>query len=104
MHFEVDANKLTNLLTAEVVAALGFHYNIQNHMEAIEATEEEDYLVGLGKVIAYNKRNLNLHLQRAAILLQLVGEFDEDSDKLEVYAIEAKVAALKKRFGIKEGE
>lgn len=104
MHFEVDANKLTNLLTAEVGAALDFRYNTQNHMEAIEAAEEEDYLVRLGKAIAYNKREMNLHLQRASILLQLVGDFDEDNDKLEVYAIEAKVAALKKRFGIEECE
>lgn len=101
MKYEIDAGKLVNLLNAEITAALDFNYNIQNHMEAIAAADDEDTLVRLGKAIAFNKRHINLHLQRAAVLLQLVDAFDEENDTLDVYALEARVAALAQRFGIK---
>ena len=104
MIFEVDASKLATMMTNEVNNALCFQKNVQNFMEDFKDAEDEEYMVQLAKGIAYNKRHITLHLHRAAILLQLVGEFDGADDELDVNTIGAKVTAWKQRFEIKDGE
>jgi len=102
MKFEIDGNRLLNLLSKEVNNARKFGYNIQNHMQAIEVADDEDYLVRLAKSIAFNKRHMDTHLQRAAILLNLVKDFDEENNKVELESIEAKLVALRQELSNQE--
>ena len=77
----ITAQQVIAQVNAELEAIDGFQKNIDQHMEALSNAQEEDHMVALAKGIAFNKRWIQIHTERAIAVLTLVGYFKEDHDE-----------------------
>ena len=95
MNVTISAQGLIAQVNAELEAVEGFQKNIDQHMNALSNAQEEDRIVALAKGIAFNKRSIQIHTERANAALTLVGCFDENRDEHTLEVIRNILACVK---------
>lgn len=96
MLMPIEADKLVRRLEEEVQAAQSFERNINNLLEAMKKAEDEKYIRSLADGIAFNKRMMELPLERASAMLEIVEFYNRENDLPTLALIGERLEAFKR--------
>lgn len=94
MIFEIKQETVLTKVDSALDAYQDFTRNIENHLNTMRNVVDEDTAVGLAKSIIYNRQMMQLYLERAAAMLELLGLFDPENDGMEYMTLRDKADAL----------
>ena len=96
--------RLINSVECELSYVQQFKDNVEKGIAGIRSTDDDAAIQAHAKSIAYNKRMMVIHLERAAAMLEVVGCFVQDRDELTPLTIRNRLKMFKVKVGLGDTE
>ncbi len=96
MILNLEVKNLITRIERELKDAEDFQKNVQKTLTAMKELEDFDYLISLANSIAFNRKMMIAPLQRAAMILELAGLYDQNDDLPSISLIRERLEILKK--------
>lgn len=92
--------RLINGVECELSYVQQFEDNVEKGIAGIRSTDDDAAIQAHTKSIAYNKRMMVIHLERAAAMLEVVGCFVQDRDEPTPLTIRNRLKMFKTKVGL----
>lgn len=96
--------RLINGVECELSFVQQFEDNVEKGIAGIRRTDDDAAILAHAKSIAYNKKMMVIHLERAAAMLEVVGCFVQDRDEPTLLTIRNRLKMFKAKVGLEDTE
>ena len=96
--------RLINGVECELSYVHQFEDNVEKGIAGIHNTDDDAAILAHAKSITYNKRMMVIHLERAAVMLEVVGCFVQDRDEPTPLTIRKRLKMFKAKVGLGDTE
>ena len=96
--------RLIDAVECELFYVQQFVDNVEKGIAGIRSTDDDAAIQAHAKSIAYNKRMMVIHLERAAAMLEVASFFDQSQDDPTPLTIRNRLKILKAKVGLEDTE